>query len=86
MEIATGKYNQTVDGYNICGFDRKRWLREAAMNLTYHTNTGAKGVWWNVAPEFSFHDTRISMRASNRTSSRLFVMGCKVQGETRTPR
>ena len=37
--------------------------RRSSDKLTYHTNTGAKGVRWEVAPEFSLHNTRVTMRA-----------------------
>ena len=41
--------------------------RRKGANLTYHTNAGAKGVWWEVAPECSLYNTRVSVRAGNPT-------------------
>jgi hypothetical protein len=41
--------------------------RRKGVDLTYHTNTGTKGVWWEVAPEFSLHNTRASVRAGDPT-------------------
>ena len=37
--------------------------RRKGVNLMYHTNAGTKGVRWEVGPEFSLHNTRVSVRA-----------------------
>lgn len=41
--------------------------RREGDSLTHHTNTSTKGVWWEVAPEFSLHNTGVSVRAGDAT-------------------
>ena len=65
-----------VEGYNICNPRRKQYFLGSGEWLTYHTNAGTKSVWWEVAPEFSLHNTRVTMRAGDTTK----VSVCKCMG------
>ena len=54
--------------------------------LTYHTNTGTEGVWWEVAPKFPLHDAGVSMRAGDTTKISISENAREAQKETHTPR
>jgi len=69
------RYNQTVEGYIICDSCRKEGFEVNSEKLTDHANTDTKGVWWEIGPEFSLDNARITMRAGD--TSKIPVYKCK---------